>query len=310
MDMRIVGVGTLVIGVGVGAGLWWFGDRGSRSPIGLDAQYALSQQSEPAKPGFDSSEFDEPTEREISTSNTNNAQSGGGFGPGGFFSRMSEFDLDGDGSLSEEERQQMRQTMRAAMLERFDLDGDGELSREERQAARMARFENSNRGQALMREFDLDGDGVLDAEEQAAMDAAVEEQRQARRDEMMARYDLDGDGDLSEEERQLQREDRQSQREEFMQGMTEEFDADGDGELNIDEQQRAFEVMRERRAIDRFLEQFDVDGDGVMGAADYESFAELYGNGDMAADVNHDGIVNTEDLLAYRDMVTQSDNRP
>ena len=42
------------------------------------------------------------------------------------------FDKDGDGKLSEEEEQAMREARRKMMMEKFDKDGDGELSEAER----------------------------------------------------------------------------------------------------------------------------------------------------------------------------------
>ena len=300
MDTRNIGIGVLVIGSVALGGAYMLmndGDTGAVDPA-VTEMYAKAQAQDFGVSSFDPLEYEETEQRAPEAQEQNN-RSAGGFSRGDFAARMAQFDLDGDGILSEGERDEMRQAMRAEMLARFDLDGDGELSREERQAARMARFENSDRGQDLMRQFDLDGDGVLNDEEQAAMDAHVEELRDARRDEQIARFDLDGDGQVSGEE-------RQAGREEFMQNMTEEYDLDGDGQLSIEEQQQAFEAMRQQREIDRFVSQFDTDQDGVMGASDYEAFAELYGNGDLAADVNHDGVVNLEDLMLYRDLVTQS----
>lgn len=80
----------------------------------------------------------------------------GGFGFGGADREelMKRFDTDGDGELNDEERQAMRETMRAEwearMLEEFDADGDGELSEEERQKAReaMGRGRGGGRGGA------------------------------------------------------------------------------------------------------------------------------------------------------------------
>jgi len=85
---------------------------------------------------------------------------------------------------------------REQLLERFDSDGDGQLSDTERQAAR------EFRQQAMMlRRFDGDGDGSLSADEQAQADAFIAE-RQAR---VLERFDADGDGILSDEERQQAR---------------------------------------------------------------------------------------------------------
>ena len=235
-----------------------------------------------------------------------NAQ--GGFGA--MMDRMSEFDADGDGILSKQERDAMRQAMRDEMMAKFDLDGDGEISREERMAARQSMFENSDRGQEMMRQFDADGNGVLDDEEQAAMEAFQQEQREQRQADQLARYDTDGDGELSRDERQAQREEQRSQWGNRMSDATNEFDRDGDGVLSIEESQEAFAAMQQRREIERFVNQYDSDGNGSMGPADYDAFLSDYQRGDMGADVNGDGEVNSQDLSAYTDMVTRSRNNP
>ena len=49
---------------------------------------------------------------------------------------LKKFDKDGDGKLSEEEREAAKAARKAMILEKFDKDGDGELNEEERKAAR------------------------------------------------------------------------------------------------------------------------------------------------------------------------------
>ncbi|MEM9529497.1 MAG: hypothetical protein AAGA23_01125 [Pseudomonadota bacterium] len=69
---------------------------------------------------------------------------------------------------------------RARMLERFDTDGDGQLSESEREAAREAareaRGQNGRRGgdfearrAEILGEFDTDGDGQLNETEREAL---------------------------------------------------------------------------------------------------------------------------------------------
>ena len=306
MQSRMISIGVLVLSATALGGVyfWMNGEVESTDP-NIASMYAQAQEQDFSQPSFVPIEVEEIAQRVPAQNERDGRRRSGDYA-----SRMAQFDLDGDGRLSREERETMKKTMRDEMLKEFDLDGDGKLSREERQAARQARFEGTERGQALMRRFDANGDGVLSEEEQAAMDAYSEGQRQARQDEQIAQYDLDGDGELSREERQTQRDDREASRAEFMDAMTEEFDIDGDGELNEDEREDAFNAMRERREIDRFLARYDSDHDGSMSAADYNSFAIDYGNGDPGADVNNDGVVDTADLGAYRDLVTRSGNRP
>ena len=58
---------------------------------------------------------------------------------------LKEHDKDGDGKLSDEERQAAREQMRERMTKEFDKDGDGELSDEEREAMRESMRERFGR---------------------------------------------------------------------------------------------------------------------------------------------------------------------
>lgn len=311
MNNKLIAITTIAVGASALGGVLLL-KSGSDKPVeqqpAIEPTTRISNESY-----FDSSpELAAEVDRAIETTNRtgNNAQGNGAGGFGDMLDRMGEFDADGDGILSEEERRAMRDAMRAEWLARFDLDGDGELSREERMAMRQSMFEQSQRGQELMRQFDADGDGVLNEEEQAAMEAFQQEQREQRRADELARYDSDGDGRLSRDERQAQREEQRSRWGDTMRDATNEFDRDGDGVLSIEESQEAYQVMQERREIDRFINDFDRDGDGSMGAADYSAFLSHYEQGNMSADVNRDGVVNSQDLSAYTTMVTRSRNRP
>ncbi len=105
---------------------------------------------------------------------------------------------------------------REEIMKRFDTDGDGVLSDTEREAMRAAmpprrggpRGERPSR-EEMTKRFDTDGDGVLNEEERAAMQASIDArraERQQRRQEMLKRFDADGDGQLSDAERQTMRE--------------------------------------------------------------------------------------------------------
>ncbi len=79
-------------------------------------------------------------------------------------------DTDGDGKVSEEERQAGREKMkeifearRKEMIAKFDKDGDGKLSEEERKAAQ------ETRKAEFLAKFDKDGDGKLSEEERKAV---------------------------------------------------------------------------------------------------------------------------------------------
>ncbi len=308
MRRRVIVGGGLIVSVSALGGVYFLIEGSNTPDAGTPtAFYAMAQT--PRQVGREGGRVDADPSVAVEGQAVERQQ-GGQWSVGGdgrrFADRMALFDLDGDGFLSDEEREAMRQARRAEMLARFDLDGDGELSREERLAARRARFEASARGQELMRRFDVDGDGVLDETEQAAMDAFIQAQQEARRAEQLAQYDADGDGALSQEERQVQRDQRQAQWESVRADAVREFDVDGDGVLNIQEQQNAIDAFFEQRSIDRFVSRYDADGDGRMGASDYEAFVNDYNAGDLRADVNRDGVVDLQDLVAYRDMVTRS----
>ena len=126
----------------------------------------------------------------------------GVFGMGGGNSRLAEFDADGDGTLSEEEREAARaarEEARQAIIDEFDADGDGVLNEEERAAAKEARqAERAAAREARFAEIDgEEGDGEITQEElQAALPDASEERVAA----VLARYDADENGTVSLEE--------------------------------------------------------------------------------------------------------------
>jgi len=83
---------------------------------------------------------------------------------------LKEFDKDGDGKLSQEERAEMREIMRGRraarhkeMLQRFDADGDGKLSDEERKLAHETILKE------MLLKYDANGNGELEPEERRAM---------------------------------------------------------------------------------------------------------------------------------------------
>jgi hypothetical protein len=81
------------------------------------------------------------------------------------------------------------------LVKEFDKDGDGKLSEDERKAMHEAvRARMEERRKEMLAKYDTDGDGKLSPEEEAKA-------REARRAEMLKKYDKDGDGQLSEEER-------------------------------------------------------------------------------------------------------------
>ena len=115
---------------------------------------------------------------------------------------IEEFDLDGNGELSDEEasaaqeeleirreahltsREAHRTSREAMVLETYDEDGDGVLNREERNSAHEARHNHRQTG--LYSEFDGDGDGLLSEEEHSHLSAEI--QRRIQEGESLRRH--------------------------------------------------------------------------------------------------------------------------
>jgi len=94
--------------------------------------------------------------------------------------------------IQAEEKKNCAAKKRAAALEKFDADGNGELSEEEKNAAKAAM---AKRKAAFIAKYDTNGDGKLDQKERVAAKAAhmakydtnsdgklSEEERKAARD--------------------------------------------------------------------------------------------------------------------------------
>lgn len=237
---------------------------------------------------------------------------GAGDGESDRLARMlAEFDLDGDGELSREERDAARAAREAERLAKYDLDGDGRLSREERRNAWIDDMLESPRGRRLLDRFDTDGDGELSAEERLTMQDEWEVRRFEAEMAFTDRFDLDGDGELNDIERAAADDYIAAEREQMRADFTARFDADGNGDISRDERRAGFEQMRLWREQDQFTDRYDSDGDGSMGPFDTEAFLALIAAGDPAGDVNGDGLVDSSDVQAYQDMLSNLDpNRP
>jgi Ca2+-binding EF-hand superfamily protein len=202
------------------------------------------------------------------------------------FSRMmARYDADGDGVLSEAEREELRRSMRATWQERMI----------ERMTPR----------------FDADGDGVLSDDERLEAEAEMEARAMEWRIRMQERFDTDGDGQISDDE-------QRAAQQQFRRGgpqspeMIQRYDRDGDGELNLDESYAAYLERFDQRQRQQFVSEYDLDADGSVDATDLESFLTRYRESDPATDVNGDGVLNQMDVDQFRDlMMTQpSDAEP
>jgi hypothetical protein len=102
-----------------------------------------------------------------------------------------------------------REARRAEFVKRFDTDGDGQLSEAEKEAAReqYPRMGHGRHGREMrgrmLEKYDANKNGQLEPEEKEA----AKRDREARRAELMSRFDTDGDGKLNETEREAMREE-------------------------------------------------------------------------------------------------------
>lgn len=220
--------------------------------------------------------------------------------------RMDEFDLDGDGMLSDLEKVAMGFKLRKEFLADHDLDADGKMSRDEWRAFQRSMFEQTPQGQQLMTQFDANGDGVLSEEEQAALDAHLDQREQDRKSEERARMDTDDDGDVSEDERRAARQQEREFWQNQMRAAESSFDYDDDNELNIEESQDAWDAWVEYQTVDSFITRYDSDGDHRMGPADYDQFLSDYDRKNTSADVNNDGQIDVADIYAFRNLLLRS----
>ena len=131
------------------------------------------------------------------------------FGTGSLPEILKPFDADGDGKLSEEERQAYVAAVREGLVAHppghpdrphnnpWDTDGDGTLSDEEKAAAQAAiRVRIVEQRTKRFDELDDNDDGVLDADELAGI-PGINPERLTR---ILAHLDKDGDGMISKEE--------------------------------------------------------------------------------------------------------------
>ena len=93
------------------------------------------------------------------------------------------------------------------MVKQFDKDGDGKLSEEERKEARAAMEKRREAGKAKMLErFDADGDGKLSDEERNKMKETMEAKRKEIHAAMLEKFDANGNGKIDQDEREGVRE--------------------------------------------------------------------------------------------------------
>ena len=199
-------------------------------------------------------------------------------------------------------------------MDRFDTDGDGEISEEEREAIRdfWRQRREEERERRLVERFDADGDGILNEDERMVAEAEMEARRVERQARMTERFDTDGDGQLSEAESQAAREsfrrgrggdDRGGNPGDRWRRAIEQYDRDGDGELNLDESYDAYLDQFDQRTRREFVRRYDTNDNGGIDASDLNAFMERYKAEDPSTDINGDGRIDERDVERFRDLM-------
>jgi len=183
---------------------------------------------------------------------------------------MAKWDKDGDGKLSDAEREAMRESFRKERIKRYDKDGDGELSDEERQAMRRGRGRGGVFGAALqrwrMQHFDVDGDGKLSEAEEAEQ-REFQNQFQAMGKRIDVKYnDLNGDGKVSMDERRKIGREWAGSALKMMALASTYMDSDGDGNVSAEEREGFGKKIQTGMVkwFDDFMTEFDTDTNGRL----------------------------------------------
>ncbi|QBG48573.1 hypothetical protein EGM51_14610 [Verrucomicrobia bacterium S94] len=180
------------------------------------------------------------------------AQRPGGQRPN-FEEMLKKYDADGDGQLSETERETMRSEMRQRggqrgergerpnfeeMLKKYDADGDGKLNETERETMRSEMRQRGGQGRrgpggtaAMLKKYDTDGSGELSA---AELEKLMEDQK--------SNPDAKAENGRPDRGQDRQRGPRMN-REEAMA----KYDTDGDGKLSETEREAMRNDMRKNR---------------------------------------------------------------
>jgi len=188
---------------------------------------------------------------------------------GRFSSRvMKNYDKDGDGTLSETEKQtaiddgvsrlkqaiEKNSELKEKLATKFDTDKDGVLSDTELKTAVENRIANAKTGggsgNRMMMKFDTDGDGVIsDTEKQAAIDQGVTrlkseiEKNADLKSKLITSFDADKDGALSDTELKTAIGSRASERRGGG-GGRERFNPDTNGDGTISDEEKSAAVTQ------------------------------------------------------------------
>lgn len=119
--------------------------------------------------------------------------------------------------------------------------------------------------QALLQQYDTDGDGVLSDTEKAALQAALEVQRQA----LITKYDADGDGVLNEAERATMQAELQAAKLAELAAKFVTLDTDASGGLSLEEFTARAPTGVSAERIQAAFSRMDADTDGSISMEEF-----------------------------------------
>jgi Ca2+-binding EF-hand superfamily protein len=186
------------------------------------------------------------------------------------------------------------------MLKKHDKDGDGKLSDQERQAM-MQDFLKVAYGQLdqlALRRYDANNNGAWDADEKAKaqqLQAKLKGQAQKAQQEWIMSWDKDGNGEFSAEEaRQMRAESAKLEAEHLNR-----WDMDGDGKVTGEESRLAI-VTQNTESTKRLLEM-DSDGDGQVTPQEEQTYWQQIR---AKYDLDNDGKLSDDEEQRMREQET------
>ncbi len=192
---------------------------------------------------------------------------------------IKKYDADGDGKLSDAERETAVKEIRAdwekRALEKYDANKDGVLDEDERKAMREDTRRQAQPWQKMMdtwmtKQFDTSGTGELSEEDKTAK-KAFERQLQDLGKVWDAKLnDLDGDGTVTQEERQQVQGEWRKMGLKMLGQAVRYMDADGDGKVSPEETAAFQDRLRDgiQGWLDKTTTKYDEDGDGRLSEAE------------------------------------------